>query len=71
MTEEKKKAVELVDRFAWESNENNTLPLCNEVAKQCALICVDEIEKASHKLISKDLSNLWFWQNVEKEIEKL
>jgi len=37
--------------------------------KQCALIAVDEI--LSNPLFFSDWGQLYFWQSVKKEIEKL
>jgi hypothetical protein len=61
----KEKAKELVEKYAiWSWNET----VCDyEVAKQCALIAVDEILNC---LFEIDNSYYW-WQEVKQEIEKL
>ena len=53
----KEKAKELIDRFKIGNDHT--------IAKQCALICVNEI--------SEDYSGdiLEYWQEVKQEIEKL
>ena len=76
--EEKEKANELVERFY------EILPLSNRfesVAKQCALICVDEIinigflfkQPKINKLnkIKPNNSQLEYWNEVRNEIKKL
>ena len=60
----KEKSKELVDKFYTLNNiEATDMPI--QVAKECALICVDEISEA----YSGDI--LEFWQEVKQEIEKL
>jgi hypothetical protein len=61
----KEKAKELVEKYAiWSWNET----VCDyEVAKQCALIAVDEILNC---LFEIDNSYYW-WQEVKEEIENL
>ena len=59
----KEKAKELVDKFL---NEQNNTEEISE-AKQCALICVDEIIKQS-------MDDEWterYWRGIKQEIEKL
>lgn len=82
MTEENKKAVELVDKFCVEINPDSLISDFTKYetrprAKQCALICVDELIKAfenfsieQHGKIGIDYGH-GFWQDVKKEIEKL
>ena len=55
----KEKAEELVGQFSWID--------CSSDAKQCALICVDEIVKNTLQ-VSQVLD---YWQEVKQEIEKL
>jgi hypothetical protein len=57
------KAKELVEKYAiWSWNET----VCDyEVAKQCALIAVDEIIKYCHA------EHIEYWEEVKTEIEKL
>lgn len=70
MTPSKMKAKELVDKFM-----DYVVPTFQEFAKECALICVDEII-ATNMLIDEDVyvetkSYLGFWQEVKKEINLL
>jgi hypothetical protein len=65
--EPKEKAKELVDKMMYHLNYNCQPTLSEMVAKQCALIAVDEI-----------LSVVWYvpidieyWQEVKQEIENL
>jgi homoserine trans-succinylase len=57
----KEKAKELVDKFL---NEQNNTEEISE-AKQCALICVDEI------LRILPFTDVKYWQEVKQEINKL
>jgi hypothetical protein len=68
--EAKEKAEELVLKFL--RVENNTPEWFNtHIAKQCALIAVDEI--INNVLVGIDLASTWgnYWQEVKQEIEKL
>ena len=56
----KDKAKELVDRFIWID--------CISDAKQCALICVDEILREIPKRF--DIEER-YWERVKQEIYKL
>lgn len=63
------KAKELVEKF-W--NQFNYLVEYGDTrseAKQCALICVDEIIEAINGLQYERKTD--YWENVRKEIEKL
>jgi len=65
----KEKAEELVNKFQYAkkySNSQNSMSF--ELAKQCALIAVDEIIKAG-----KDVDEFAdsYWQEVKEEIIKL
>ena len=80
-----KKAKKLVDKF-WKNgdkglHQSNTY-INFKCAKQCALICVDEIENELHYCNLKDdwcqecnvqtvKEKIIYWQEVKKEIEKL
>lgn len=55
----KEKAKELVDKFSWID--------CSSDAKQCALICVDEILETYIDLDPK----LNYWEEVKQEINKM
>jgi hypothetical protein len=60
----KEKAEELIIKYLTESSKNN-YNMSYTIAKQCALIAVDEILKCcigSHE---------YYWQEVKQEIEKL
>jgi len=55
----KEKAKELVKEYSWNSDKSD--------AKQCALICVDEILKAMYV---ENRGNP-YWEKVKQEINKL
>ena len=66
----KEKAKELVDKFL---NEQNNTEEISE-AKQCALICVDEIlENITEEVMTYKpfMMNTDYWQEVKEEINKL
>ena len=56
----KEKAEELVGQFSWID--------CSSDAKQCALICVDEIIGGSRLFYIEDYE---YWREVKQEIIKL
>ena len=63
----KEKAIELVDKYGtyvvmWTGG----IEVERQNCKQCALIAVDEILK----LLSNDI-DLYYWQEVKTELEKL
>ena len=61
------KAIELVNSFYNKDFENIwNVKTANYEAKQCALICVDEV----YKNISYH-PNYKYWQEVKQEIEQL
>ncbi len=64
----KEKAEELFDRFYLIKDERGLCRLNEFIAKQCALITVNEIlnEYWLHDTERRD-----FWQDVKKEIKKL
>ena len=65
----KQKAIELITRFQHPlSEESNTDCLHIEVAKEFALIAVDEI---IDNIPDDDKQILNYWQEVKQEIEKL
>ena len=67
----KEKAIELVERFLALKKINPnaiTRPYNWQEAKQCALICVDEILDAVTTIADKKFD---FYTEVKKEIEKL
>ena len=66
----KEKAKELVDKFKLNTGANTKINIY--VAKQCALIAVDEIIQAIRFTDAKsDLGYVGYWQEVKNEIEKL
>ncbi len=56
----KEKAKELVKEYSWNADKSD--------AKQCALICVDEILYGSRLFYIEDYG---YWIEVKQEIEKL
>jgi len=60
----KEKAKELVDKFSDITTGWNFI----EAAKECALICVDEILNGSRLYYFEDYS---YWKEVKEEINKL
>jgi len=68
----KDKATELVDKFY---NEIDCASLTDEIsedkAKQCALICVDEMLKEIKPSLVYHKRDVEYWQEVKEEIEKL
>jgi hypothetical protein len=73
MKKEKEKAEELVNRFGDFSPNKGYL--CLPVAKECALICVDEIIEAlkdSTDFIFEETSLQWeYWKKVKTKLQKL
>ena len=68
MTEQKKKAKELIDKYMSPIDGSHKYPMCFDTAKQCAILCVDEILKIAVD-ISDDIT--WtkgFWHQVKQEI---
>ncbi len=63
------KAIDLIDKMMLGSKDRMYLKL----AKQCALIAVDEILKSNPTIIDCTGTefNYKFWTEVKKEIEKL
>ena len=63
------KAKELVDKLTLSSNAQDGSWMCLDLAKQCALITVDEIINI---IDAEDQFVLYnYWQQVKQEIEKL
>ena len=67
----KEKAKELVNMYI--PHQSDDYPDSNENyhAKQCALLCVDEIAKELNKLESNNLGDLQYWTEVEYELNQL
>ena len=64
----KEKAKELVDRFRKPIKLETQTPIDpQEAAKQCTLICVDEIIKEN----ASNWEDVSYWQNVKQEIKRL
>jgi hypothetical protein len=65
----KEKSEELINSYRIilmnEDTECGNEILCTSIAKQCALIAVDEILEECR--LAKD----WYWEEVKQEIEKL
>jgi hypothetical protein len=67
----KEKAEELVLRFL-KLQEPNYNWFNKQLAKQCALISVEEILKSNYKVLSGVKPSFYdYWQQVKIEIEKL
>ena len=67
MTAEQK-AKDLIDKFMNPIDGLHKYPMCFDTAKQCAILCVDEILKIAVD-ISDDIT--WtkgFWHQVKQEI---
>ena len=70
----KEKAKELVENFRMYLRANLMDDIeADEDGKQCALICVDELEKLAESVWEKlyDYHTSKYWQEVKQEIEKL
>ena len=71
----KEKAEELLDRYETLGKDFTRGVSMREFAKQCALIAVDEIlnTNALSEMLDYgiDKTNLFYWQEVKQEIEKL
>lgn len=71
----KEKAISLVDEFRLILMKSNTDAgeeiLCTLLAKECALVAVDEI--LNHHSQEQGLYRIdtYYWQQVKQEIEKL
>lgn len=70
MTEPKAKAEELVLKYLRLQEEGSVNWFHKILAKQCALIAVDEILKGENKFIQTN-EHYKHWQQVKQEIEKL
>ena len=71
----KEKAKELVDRMKLKVDvidENNYTAENEYGAKQCALICVDEILKSHYKVLVGVMPKTYdYWKEVKKQLNKL
>ena len=66
MTKEQEKAKEITEKF-YSANQPFTFEI--KAAKQCALICVDELIEESYGM--GESGRYKYWQKVRQEIEKL
>jgi hypothetical protein len=71
----KEKAIELVEIFSCirqKSTDKITSQLIYDEAKQCALICVDEIESKPYDIyiVAQCGNVVRYWDKVKQEIEK-
>ena len=73
----KDKAQELVTTYRYALSLPNA-PLAqhkDNVAKQCALIAIDEVMNNTKKILNvldtNSMYNNWFWEEVKEEINKL
>jgi hypothetical protein len=70
----KEKAKELVDKFTAHAYHQDSITQCNDHAKQCALIAVDEILNTQWQFSILSMYGTPFncyWQQVKAEIEAL
>jgi hypothetical protein len=81
----KEKSINLVDSYRKilmnEDTECGNEILCTVIAKQCALIAVDELLELNHPYvivyksfednIMEDMTQEYYWKQVKHEIEKL
>jgi hypothetical protein len=71
----KEKAEALVNSYRIilmnEDTECGNEILCTSIAKQCALIAVDEILRSHHNLYGVNNKQVKFYSEVKNEIEKL
>ena len=64
----KQKANEIYEKIYWIKNEAPIYFISRNQAKQCALICVDEILNAIKVGKTGVILDLEYWQEVRKEI---
>lgn len=70
----KEKAKELFEKCMQPIDGLHKYPMCNDTAKQCALIAVDEIIDVLVDLSFGEftfINDVVYWQEVKQEIEKL
>jgi hypothetical protein len=73
----KEKAKELIEKLTLSSNAQDGSWMCEDLAKRCALIAVDEIIntnalaniKCGYVELTKE--HLQYWQEVKQEIQKV
>lgn len=69
----KERAIELVDKMMYHIMYNCQPTLSEMVAKQCALIAVDEIIEEIVESTDNEVKSMRiiYWEKVKQEIEKL
>ena len=68
----KEKALDLIHKFEHAKKYSNvTNAMSKELAKECALIAVDEIVQSRKDDNIFRVQDLTYWQQVKQEIEKL
>ena len=68
----KEKALELVDTYCRAKLDNGIIGIYQPLAKQCALICVDEILESHYKVLVGVMPKAYdYWQEVKQEINKI
>ena len=67
----KEKAKELFSKYQNIYLTEDSMGIDDELAKQCALIAVDEIISIKLLWFQKDTEYLDFWQEVKEELPKI
>ena len=67
----KQKAKELFSKYQNIYLTEDSMGIDDELAKQCALIAIDEIVKIKLLWFQKDTEYLDFWQEVKEELLKI
>ena len=67
----KEKAKELFSKYQNIYLTEDSMGIDDELAKQCALIAVDEIISIKLLWFQKDTEHLDFWKEVKEELLKL
>ena len=70
----KEKAIELFGKFMNPIDWLHKYPMCQDTAKQCALIAIDEILSTLGNeviFVFTDFHWVLYWEQVKKEIEAL
>ena len=67
----KEKAKELFSKYQNIYLTEDSMGIDDELAKQCALIAIDEIVKIKLLWFQKDTEHLDFWKEVKEELLKI
>ena len=74
----KEKALDLFEKYYKHSESNYTESATRNTAKQCALLCIDEIlqtnptiKGTSSDLVTMIVQTKAYWHQVQEEISKL